>query len=372
MASRRPRSTSARGRHQQPVPDPAAGHRGHLEDLLGQLADGLDAAQEHVGQGVGQGDVGPDGAGRDQLLGEERVALGAGQDPVDHGRRDRVAGDRLEVLGQLEPVEGGELDALQVGDADQLGQQRAQGVAAVQLVGPVAGHQGDPAAAQGPDQEGQQVAGGAVGPVQVLDDQQQRGQLGQADQQRQHPVEQLDPFEAVPGRRRRTLAGGHLGQQPAQAGQGRGQGGGDLGLARAGAEVAEGVDEGHVREADVADLHAAADQHPDAAALGPGGELGQQPGLADAGVAGDQPDRRPATLGPVEQAEQALELLGPADEAAGGCGGHAGKYGAPADSTARGSWPAHLRTRPPCITKGTSASSSRWSRGSSGTAMASA
>jgi hypothetical protein len=75
-------------------------------------------------------------------------------------------------------------------------------VAAVQLVGPVAGHQGHPAAAQGPDQEGQQVAGGAVGPVHVLDDQQQRGQLGQPDQQRQHAVEQLDPLEAVPGRRR--------------------------------------------------------------------------------------------------------------------------------------------------------------------------
>ena len=68
----------------------------------------------------------------------------------------------------------------------------------MQLVGAVAGHQGDPAAPQGPDQEGQQVAGGAVGPVQVLDHQQQR-QLGQADQQRQHAVEQLDPLEAVPG-----------------------------------------------------------------------------------------------------------------------------------------------------------------------------
>ena len=224
----------AGGRDQQLVADPAAGHRGHLEDLLGQVGEALDAAEEHVGQGVGQGDVGPDGAGRDQLLGEERVALGTGQDPVDHGRRDRLAGDGLEVLGQLGPAEGGELDPLQVGEADQLGQQRPQGMAAVQLVGAVAGHQGDPAPAQGPDQEGQQVAGGAVGPVEVLDHQQQRGQLGQADQQRQHPVEQLDPLEAVPGRRRRPLVGGQLGQQPAEAGDGRGQRGRDLGLAPGG------------------------------------------------------------------------------------------------------------------------------------------
>jgi hypothetical protein len=162
------------------VPDPAAGHGGHLEDLLGELGQGLDAAEEHVGEGLGQGDVGPDGPGRDQLLGEERVALGAGQDAVDHHRGDRLAGHGLEVLGQLGPAEGGEFDALQVGQADQLGQQRPQRVAAVELVGAVAGDQGDPAAAQGPDEERQQVAGGPVGPVQVLDDQQQRGELGQA------------------------------------------------------------------------------------------------------------------------------------------------------------------------------------------------
>ena len=59
--------------------------------------------------------------------------------------------------------------------------------------------------------------------MEVLDHQQQQGQLGQADQQR-HPVEQLDPLEAVPGRRRRPVVGGQLGQQPAEAGDGRGQG----------------------------------------------------------------------------------------------------------------------------------------------------
>ena len=64
----------------------------------------------------------------------------------------------------------------------------------------------------------------------VLDHQQERGQLGQADEQRQHPVEQLDPFEAVPGRRRRPVVGGQLGQQPAEAGDGCGQRGRDLGL----------------------------------------------------------------------------------------------------------------------------------------------
>src|SRR5206468_5645839 len=80
------------------------------------------------------------------------------------------------------------------------------------------------------------------------------------------------------------------------------------------ADVAEGVDERDVGQADVARLHAAADQHPGAPRLGPDGQLLQQPRLADARVAGDQPDRRPALLGPGEHGEEAIELLGTADE----------------------------------------------------------
>ena len=239
----------------------------------------------------------------------------------------------------------------------------------MQLVGAVAGHQGHPAAPQGADQEGQQVAGGAVGPVQVLDHQQQRASSDRrtsSDSTRRTaaPARSRPPGAPAPADR--------LGQEPAQAGHSRGQQGGHLGLARSGAEVAEGVHEGHVREANVADLHAAADQHPDAAALGPGGELVEQPGLADAGVAGDQPDGRAAALGPAEQGDQVAELLGPADEAAGGCGGHAGKWPRRRQRGTR-SLPledlaaldhgaaASLRIRPPFMT-GTSASSSRSSR----------
>ena len=64
----------------------------------------------------------------------KKVALGTGKDPVDDPLPDRLAGDGLEVLGQLDLAEGGELDPLQVGEADQLGQQRPQRMAAVQLV----------------------------------------------------------------------------------------------------------------------------------------------------------------------------------------------------------------------------------------------
>src|SRR5206468_1853839 len=80
-----------------------------------------------------------------QLLGEEGVALGAGQDAVDRVAGQAAAGQRLQVLGQLGAAEGPQLDALEVGHAHQLGQERPQRVAAVQLVGAVAGYHGDAA-----------------------------------------------------------------------------------------------------------------------------------------------------------------------------------------------------------------------------------
>ena len=94
------------------------------------------------------------------------------------------------------------------------------------------------------------------------------------------------------------------------------------------------------READVADLHAAADQHPDAAALGPSTASSSSSRVlpTPASPAISPTAGRPRS-GPVEQGEQAVELLGPADEAAGGGGGHAGKYGPPGRQ--RGTPPSH-------------------------------
>ena len=160
-----------------------------------------------------------------------------------------------------------------------------------------------------------------------------RGQLGQADQQRQHPVEQLDPLEAVPGgagpwsvassgssRPRLGTAAASGAATSASPGGCRGRGRRRRTARRAGRR-----------------RRPPCSRRPAPGPRGrrPGRRARRQPGLADAGVAGDQPDRRPPAVGPVEQAEQAVELFGPADEAGGGRGGHAGKYGPPADNGAR-------------------------------------
>jgi len=63
-----------------------------------------------------------------------------------------------------------------------------------------------------------------------------------------------------------------------------------------------------------AELDATADQHPGARRLGPCRQLGDEAGLADAGLAAEQDDRRLARAGTLEGRLQPAQLLGPSDE----------------------------------------------------------
>jgi hypothetical protein len=113
-------------------------------------------------------------AGEHQLLGEERVAFAAGVDVVDQARGLLGAEQAGELLNQLGAGEPGQLQPLHAAVAGKLGEQPAQRVQAVQLVAAEGEHQQDPTGPKVGGEEGDQVAGGAVGPVQVLHDPQQR------------------------------------------------------------------------------------------------------------------------------------------------------------------------------------------------------
>jgi hypothetical protein len=125
------------------------------------------------------------------------------------------------VLGQLGPGEWGQLQPLHSGQPDQLGQQRPQWVPPVQLVGPVADRERHPGPAQGAGQEGDQVTGGAVGPVEVLQHQHHRGPLGQAHQHGPHRVEHLELVEVVACGPAHEPGRVDPGQEPPQARRGR-------------------------------------------------------------------------------------------------------------------------------------------------------
>jgi hypothetical protein len=126
------------------VGHPAAGHRRDPKHLLGRLRQDLHPGRQHLEQRRRQGNLGAAGVAGQQLLGVERVTLRPGVDPLDLIGRQRLPCDRLQMSSQLRPPKGGQLHPHQVGDADQLGQQRPQRVAAVQLIRPVAAHQRDP------------------------------------------------------------------------------------------------------------------------------------------------------------------------------------------------------------------------------------
>lgn len=157
---------------------------------------------------------------------------------------------------------------------------------AVDVVGAVGGEDDEAAGAQGAEEIGEQMAGGGVGPVQVLQDEDD-GVLGG------------DPFQQPGGELEEAghavfvaagLAGGgdgEFGQQPGQFLLLAVGGGRELVGQRA-AQLAQGRGEGGEGQAVGADLHASAEGDDPAPVADDGGELLDQAGLPHPGLAADQ------------------------------------------------------------------------------------
>lgn len=190
-------------------------------------------------------------------------------------------------------------------------------MAAVQVVRPVRGEQREPVA-RGParrtlenppaEQEPQQVPGGLVGPVQVLQDQQQWCDVRQFGQKGGHALEEPEARGRGVGAVVRPAA-----EQPVGHGM-PGQYGGE---ALVGGEHAEDLGERQIRQAHVAQVHAVTGEHGRPGRGGPSGGLVQRPGLADPGVPGDE-DRAGLTgAGAFQYAGETREFVLAADERAG-------------------------------------------------------
>ena len=184
---------------------------------------------------------------------------------------------------------------MDAGDPGPLRGGGAQRVAAVQVVGAVRRHDPDRAAEAPGEQEGEQVARRPVGPVDVLDDEQQRPVGHEVLQRGVQRLEEVGPVEGV-GRVGVPAGGpGAAGEQPAaglQVGQrrvGLRQPGGDLRVV--GGQPAEDLGEREVGQRAVAEVEAVAHQGAPAGVGRAVDELGEQPGLADAGVTAEQHER---------------------------------------------------------------------------------
>lgn len=87
---------------------------------------------------------------------------------------------------------------------------------------------------------------------------------------------------------------------------------------RLGGQPAEQLGERQVRQGAVGEVETVADQSTSSGLDGPRAQLGEQPGLAHSGVAGDE-DRSGSLVGAVgsDQGSQPVQLVGSADERAG-------------------------------------------------------
>ena len=167
------------------------------------------------------------------------------------GGAPRIASSSVARIGRIEALQ---VDPFDPAAAIELGEPRQERMPAVQLVRPEGHDQDDPIRPEVADQERDGLAGRRIGPVEVLDDEDDRGDLRQPLEQAQDGVEQArlerfalgHPVDGV-GRAERRHEMGEVGPRRADD---------RLELVRIQllGEAPQGLDERRVRDAPVADV----------------------------------------------------------------------------------------------------------------------
>ncbi len=141
---------------QQLVCDPAATDGGQARDVAGRVAQPLQPVQQHLREPVGHARAVP---GREQLLGEVRVALGARHAPGGRWRQapvPRRARPRKSVIPAWS--NGSTWHPADVGQAGQVAQQSTDRVGSVEVVAAVAGHDQHPLTPHPAEEVAEQVS----------------------------------------------------------------------------------------------------------------------------------------------------------------------------------------------------------------------
>ncbi len=241
------------GGGQQPVADPASADGSRPHDLLGALVESIEAGEQ---QFVERRWHVPLAGGGGELFGEERVAVGPFQHGTDQPIRWLRPEDAAELLGDVAGTEGCQPDVVDALDPLEFGEQPAQWIAALQVVGAVRRHQQHAGKLRASGENRQQIAGRSVRPMDVLDDEHDR-----------------------------LLAG-----SPTQCG--RQCLGGSSPVAIAVAELGEHFVDRGVRCAALGDVEALPRQHHRTHRGGPLRQLGDQARLSDSSVATHEHGRR--------------------------------------------------------------------------------
>ena len=295
------------------VRHPAADDGRDAHHALGVLVELVDPGEEETGEvtGVHAAATGRGG----ELLGEEGVALRAAGDLLDDPRGQVGAGPAHDAA-QVGVGQGAELEPGEGGQARPHGQGPGERVPAVDVVAAVGREEADAVGAPAGEEEGQQLAGRLVGPVDVLDDDEHGSAAAEVGE---GAVDRLDEVGA------HGIPAGAAGQ-PRHERDEPGVGGDEVvdEVALPGVEPRDHLDEGQVRQAGADLPDAVADEDPPVG--GPGDEPVDEGGLADAGVTAEQHGPAAAVV-PAEGVGDAVELLVATDEVGVGTGRHGPDHG---------------------------------------------
>lgn len=265
--------------------DGGAALGGRAHHPLGVLGQRLDTDQQQIAQWVAEAVQRAVGEAAGQFLDEEGVALGALVDPVDGVLFRSAAFDPGDLGADLLAVEAGQLDAPDRTHPVDLGEEGPQRVAAVDVVRAVRRHQEDVGVVQCSQEVGEQFAGGAVGPVEVLDDEDEGAVGGEPLQEAGGQLEEA----GAPGLLVMGLSRGlpQFGQDAGEFALLARDGGGQL-VAQMPVEGVQDRGERGEGQSFGADLDAAAERHEGAPGARGLAELLDEAGLSDPCLTSDQ------------------------------------------------------------------------------------
>jgi hypothetical protein len=255
-------------------------------------------------------------ARRDQLLGEERIALAARVDRVGQRSVGAPPDDALRLVADLIARERCQVDPLHAARGEQLCEERSQRMAAVQLVAAVGDDEQQTLVAHAARQEEQQVPRGAIGPMQVLDHDRERLLFGKPLEDSEQELEQPRLADRAQAEALRAWDGAssELREQTDHLAAGLAEDSVELVVVEVAGEVAQRRDDRRERDLTLAQLDALAREGQPAVERDPLGERVHEPALADAGLAGDHDHAGCALGGSFDRRFERRQLRASADQ----------------------------------------------------------
>ena len=279
---------------EQRVRDVSSGGRRGTEKTLRPAVESGHALQQELAQAARKLPARVAGAG-EKLLGEEGVALGAGDDLVRQPRRQRAVGTSCKQRRQLVAFQRPEAEQDRRSRTLDAIRKAAHALRRRRLVRAIGGEQQNRPAVEVVREEDGEIERRGIRPVQVLEHEQHR--CCSVGEQRERVLEDLQ-----------LRAGPRLVHRPRLP------------------ERTKGIEEGLIRQLCADEVDRAPEQDLEPGFAGTSRELGRESALADAGFPGDEDRRTASGSGRIDSALELPELAYTTDEDLARASHHFGQY----------------------------------------------